>query len=260
MSYIITEENYQSISAIKEATKAKAMQNAVKDPIMDYASETIHIVGRSLFERFCADEDIDRRDVSSSYYGHAAFRNKSTIATVDVIYRIEYHYDCRNNNGSWSRISKGDYIFADGEILSASFYHSKAAADLSFFEDYRSYYTRLPNSWKKENPAPDRVGVITDKKIQAWLDWLRQRRDIYDGIENQKNAKVTEFLESVRNAAEHCEESRIGETSGSLRSNNLVFTYSISEGGYIHPQIKVDYKGEACLNTFLQMISGSYGK
>ncbi len=260
MNEIITKENYQSIAEIIATAKDMAKLNAEKGPNMNYAYERIHIVGHDLFMRFCEDRGIDYKSLYFGCYGHSELRNKSSIAKVETIYTVEYHYDGSTKTETWSNISKGSYVLVDGEILNASFYNSKTTADFSFFQDYRKYSDRLPNSWLIENPAPERVGVMTDKKVQAWLDWLRQRRDLYNEIENERNAKVAKFLESVRSAADKCSEVNIGETSGSLRSNNLVFTYQISDGGYIYPQIKVDHRGETSLNTFMQMIAGSYGK
>ena len=93
--------------------------------------------------------------------------------------------------------------------------------------------------------------------MQAWLDWLRLRRETYDAKVCAENDAVAAFLERVRAIDCGCKK-EIGEDRGYLVKNNIRFSYTIS-GRHVHTELKIDMPyGNDKLSDFLQMIAGEY--
>lgn len=253
MSYIITGKNYGDIKKMMREVRYQA--EASTDRFHRYASEHLYIIGEDLFNLFCHDYGVEKLPSVSAIDGR--LKNNSTIAEVVAIYYTEYNYYADSASGSFDRVWRQAGIIVDGEILLASFYRRETTAQLSFLDDKRIYHQGLPYKWEEQNPHPNQVGLLTDKKVQAWLDWLRLRRDTYDAKVNAENDAVAAFLERVRAIDCGCKK-QIGEDRGYLVKNNIRFSYTISDR-YVRTELKIDNQyGDDKLSDFLKMIAGEY--
>lgn len=251
---IFTEENFHDISKMMEEVRQNAVNS--KDEFHRYDYERLCIMGDELFERFCQEYHYDMKP---SWWGmnEQSLKNKSTIAEIVTCYHIEYHYDARSESSSWDRDSKCLCVKIDGEYLHAWFYKSKAA-EFSFLNDARDYRKVLPYNWEEEHPEPNRASELTDKKVQAWLDWLRLRRLTYDTAKNERDNNVAKFLERVKIASSMYEKYDIRDDGGYIEANNIKYRYTISDG-VIHEEIKLakNYH-EDTLAAFIKMSTGKY--
>lgn len=257
MKKIFTEENYADIKKMVAKVERQAKEST--DPFHMSSYENIYVVGDELFKRFCNDylgnED---RSVSWWFSYSQQLKNDSTIAEVKTVYFIEYHFDANGGGGSWDRPSKFLSVFIDGEILRPYFGRNDKAADFSFLEDKRDYYHKMPYRWGDDNPAPNKCGQLTDKKIKSWLDWLRLRRDTYDKIVNDENDKVSKFLDKVKLLDHPGLKKDVSDTRGKLVMNNIKYSYTISDG-HIHEELAIDkpYDNDK-LSAFFRMATGTY--
>ena len=251
MDRIITESNFHSLSEILEEVKKRANENKCGSAI-----DRFYFVGTELFERFCKGQGLNI--TPAWWWGKEnSLTNKSSIAEVVTVYYTDYYYDSQSDRQSWDRASKFLGVRINGEILRASFYKSNAA-DFSFLADMRDYYHKMPYKWEENNPSPNKASLLTDKKIQAWYDWLCIRRKVYDDLKNEQDDNIKKFLERVR-SVKNCD-AHIGDTSGRITKNNIRYSYKI-DNGTIWEEIAIDKPyGDDKLSTFLLMIDGKYDK
>ena len=80
---------------------------------------------------------------------------------------------------------------------------------------------------RDEIEAPNKIGVLSTKKIQ---DWILYHEKIYNGIKqisDDNTAKIDDFLKSIEPLPFTY---RDGKNRGEIVKNNIAFGYSISEG------------------------------
>ncbi|NPV13297.1 MAG: hypothetical protein HPY57_16170 [Ignavibacteria bacterium] len=124
----------------------------------------------------------------------------------------------------------------------------------SFRKKYHFYYDENfenVSSWSieeitKKFKAPKKVGVLTTKKIEAWIKY---NQDIYLALkaENEKRSdEITKFLESIKGENVRWFDNN---KSGEIIKNGIKFTFRI-ENGYVTQNIEVYYKVPNTLEAF----------
>ena len=125
-----------------------------------------------------------------------------------------------------------------------------------FQEELRPY---LPYGWEKSNPAPNKVGTITDAKLNEWIKWLNKRRGVAQAICNERTAGVQAFMARINQMdPTQYDKFKISANEGTIVKNGLEYKFIFEEGGHIHQQIKVHYSAHNDLDTFLKMIAGTF--
>lgn len=159
------------------------------------------------------------------------------------IYHIFY---CYLYNGRYYQISRGrNYA---GRV-------SELDNDSDLFRNY------LPYDWDEKNPEPNKIGVVSDRKMNDWAEYLNRRYNTAVEIRDNKDNIIAEFWKSI-NALNPAQYDRfvvsqdLGE--GEIVKNGLRFRFKIEQGGYINQKIDVYYMSGNTLDTFAQMIRGEY--
>ncbi|UKK52705.1 hypothetical protein [Prevotella sp. E2-28] len=248
MEKIFTIENISELANLMDeiAALAKSRKDYCYKSFLivgDDAAEYANVYGFSKPNHTCA-------------YSNGKLKGGSEDAVIQNAYYSEYYYDARNGSSGFSSLHKTTLVRYKGEFLEPNFCYGTTAT-LHIVFDTRIYHEKISAQWKQEHPEPNRVGTLTDRKIEEWYNYLTSRREEYDRVVNEETATITKFLAQVREVAAYCKDARIGDTQGQLRANNLVFSYSISKG-YINKEIKVDYRGSNTLETFTKMIKGEF--
>ena len=103
----------------------------------------------------------------------------------------------------------------------------------------------------KVEKAPNKVGVLSAKKISDWVEYLSKGHDVLVKESAIRGAKVDAFLVRINKI----KGVRFGDDSmsGEIIRNGLVLKFEISNCGYISQKIKVRYTIENNLDSFLKL-------
>ena len=117
----------------------------------------------------------------------------------------------------------------------------------------------LPYGWEKENPAPNKVGTITDAKLNEWIKWLNKRRGVAQDIFSKRTEGVQAFMARINQMnPTQFDKFKVSMNGGTIVKNGLEFTYKIEKGGYISQTIKVHYSAGHDLDAFLNKAAGTF--
>ncbi len=249
MEKIFTIENISELASLMDETAKLAKSDEGK-----YCYKRFLIVGDDA-AKYASVYGFSKTNYTYAY-SNGELKGGSENAVILNAYYAEYHYDARNDSSGFSNAHKTTLVRYKGEYFEPYFLHGTTAI-LHIVFDVRPYHEKISAQWSQEHPEPNKVGTLTDKKMEEWYNYLTLRREEYDRVVNKEKDAIAEFLAQVREASAYCKEASIGDTQGYLRSNNLVFSYSISHG-YISKEIKVDYRGNNTLETFMKMIKGEF--
>ena len=106
--------------------------------------------------------------------------------------------------------------------------------------------------YQNKNERPQKVGKATPKKLQSWVDYLKNERAERSGHKKSIDEKIESFLGTVRNVQgmEICD----NETRGRMTKGGLEYTFSIDKkSGYIRQNIEVYYSVDKSVESFLKM-------
>jgi hypothetical protein len=115
-------------------------------------------------------------------------------------------------------------------------------------------YERADNftDYQNKNERPQKIGKATPKKLQSWVDYLKNERAERDSYKDSIDEKIENFLETVRNVQGM--EIWDNETRGNIVKGGLEYTFSIDKkSGYVSQNIKVHYSVGGDIETFLKM-------
>ena len=131
-------------------------------------------------------------------------------------------------------------ISYDGTFFGLLDTYKKTTFELGYLIDTRDYYNRL-YGYSEKNPMPQRVGTLTDKKLQQWSEWLKARANTYDEKVSRDVCEIKKFLSEIRLLAEKYPHkyNRVTDERGQIIHNNLCFSYKIRYGR-IDKEIKIE--------------------
>lgn len=263
MKYIIiNSENFADIEKVQESARVEIMKRYAVDQFDNYAHGDFAVMGEKALqmfrEKYGYKLDGDRDEMKTDGKTRAKF-----IPYIS----ISYYYDARDGGRGgltniYDRQNIGLLVEFDGVLMySYNFDRKGAARGFYLFNDQTDYNKYLPYNWENENPKPNYVGTMTDKKAAAWVEWLRARKATADSEKARREGKVSAFLEKVRGFdTSKCKDFRISDKSGYFVRNGLRYTYEISDAGTISENIRVDssYLMESRLDAFSKMAEGNY--
>jgi hypothetical protein len=115
-----------------------------------------------------------------------------------------------------------------------------------------SYYQK--NDIIESFEAPNKIGVLSTKKIQQWIDYINLYVAEIRRKDNEYSDKVALFLESLKGEAVkwYSENKR-----GAIYKNGLRYEFNI-DNGYIDEKITLEYFGGQNLELFKQLSDNKY--
>jgi hypothetical protein len=132
------------------------------------------------------------------------------------------------------RVQDGRYFEMVDVVLERDTIRIEVSYRDKFYTITSSDYSNFKNmsNWDRRKirddvEAPNRVGVLSTKKIQ---DWIIYHENIYNkvkAISEENTAKIDDFLKSIEPLPFTY---RDGKNRGEIVKNNIRFSYSISEG------------------------------
>ena len=106
--------------------------------------------------------------------------------------------------------------------------------------------------YQNKNERPQKIGKATPKKLQSWVDYLKNERAERDSYKDSIDEKIENFLGTVRNVQGM--DILDNETRGGMIKGGLLYTFSVDKkSGYINQNIEVHYSVERDIETFLKM-------
>lgn len=117
----------------------------------------------------------------------------------------------------------------------------------------------LPYGWEKENPAPNKVGTITDAKLNEWIKWLNKRRGVAQAVYNERTEGVSAFMARINQMdPTQFDKFKVNPNGGEIVKNGLEYNFKVEPDGHIREKIEIHYRTHSNLDTFLKMIAGTY--
>ena len=243
MKYIIIKSgNFSDIEKVQADAKVRKDASYKIDAFDNYAHGTFAIIGADAVSMFC-------EKYGFSFSGNDTIKTDGkTKAEIIPYITPSYYYDARDGGRGgitdiYTHSKIGCLVKYNGVILEHYKKHYNSdARGFYLFNDETDYNKYLPNNWENENPRPNYVGVITDKKISDWVNWLNARKNAAESAKMAANNKVSAFMEKIRAFdVSGCTEYQINEKHGYFVRNGLRYSYEIGESGYISESIKIDY-------------------
>lgn len=187
-----------------------------------------------------------------------------TKAEIIPFITVSYYYDARYNGGGLTDIHTysniGCLVNYNGVLLEPfKLHYNKEMFAFRLFNDNTDYNTYLPYNWGKENVSPNNVGTMTDKKLDSWVNWLKNRKLAALNAKDSANNKVNNFLAKIREFdVNEFSDYKITDKSGYFVKNGLRYSYQINNAGYISEKIELAYitTNFNTLDKFKLMIQG----
>lgn len=259
---IITAENYSDIERIKRQVKNRVAQAMKTDRFNDYATEFLSIQGREAIERFAAEYNIG--EITFSEFPTDGKTRARLVPHIEG----HYYFNARGEGSDGMRDFSAYYgvrnlVEFDGLLLWPSMERNKSTCTFCILNDCTDYRTYLPYDWENKNPAPQRVGTLTDKKMQQWHDWLLARREAAQQEMASREDEVQAFRRRIAAIdPATCQRYDVREYQGEIVRNGLCFSWKIIEG-HVEQKIEVHYAtgwrdGKDKLKCFSEMCEGKY--
>ena len=248
---IITSKNFEKIETLSKS-KINEIDECYKLNSFDnYGVINFIVMGENALQMFR-----EKYGAKLNRYAEPIKTDGKTTAKLIPYFLPEFYYDARD--GHHGLTNYNDYteiqylIEFNGVLLDTRNYGGKTAR-LFLFNDTTDYRTYLPHEWENENEEPQKVGVLTDKKLKAWYDYLTSKKAAAENEKNRRENKVTLFMERIKSVdTSKFEESFISEKSGYFISGGLRYSYTIVNG-YISENLEIYYKCKKNLDSFLNM-------
>lgn len=156
---------------------------------------------------------------------HIIPKNKSSVQFTPL-YEIEAYYDREIGKSVFFPAKKTYSITFEGRELFI-YKVSGNLCNISLNGDQRDYYN-YSHILSGIGALPNNVGVLTDKKVREWVEWLDKRAAAYDAAIAKENEEVALFLAEVRKIdPSTCHRCDIGEKSGVVERGGIRLSYRI---------------------------------
>lgn len=139
--------------------------------------------------------------------------------------------------------------------------YSEYNKQYNFYLDYQLPFVRF-ETYKEvaeKFTAPQNVGVLTAKKIKAWVDYLIKIYEELVVISAERVAKVNAFEAlMVKNGANIRKDANYDTFSGSIIKNGIEFEFEVYNEGYISQKVSIHYSVDNSLEAFLKLSDNKY--
>lgn len=253
---IITLANFEEINTSLESLWEKAKNESCT------MSDTLAIFGRDTIEKYLREYDPEG-NVNFTTVSNLKTDGKTRAELVPYIYiELNCNYWNKTKHAVKQRIYYArNLVLFDGQIYSIYTGNKSAGAVTLFADDYNYYKDYLPYRWEEQHPAPQNIGTITDKKMIAWAEYLKQKRAAADQVFNGKqNAAAVLRSKLAALDGSKFDYIKINDKSGQIIKNGLEYHFEITESNTIIEHIEVYYRTPQNIESFLQMIAGNYNK
>jgi hypothetical protein len=140
------------------------------------------------------------------------------------------------------------HVIYDGYIMRPYCRYNEKSFELFNLYEMADYST----DYRNKNERPQKIGKATPKKLQSWVDYLKNERAERAAYKKSIDEKVENFLGTVRNVQGM--DIWDNETRGRMTKGGLEYTFSIDKkSGYIRQNIEVHYSAGKDIETFLKM-------
>ena len=251
---IIKAQNFADIENMCTEKRASVLNSYAVDRWANYGVVNFCVLGEDALQMFR-----DQYGAKLNRYAAGLKTDGKTSAKLLPYFTPEYYFDARRDASGlvgYNDSTEIKYLIEfDGVLF--DYYMSGKTAKLYLYNDTTDYYNYLPYNWDKINPAPNNIGVITDKKLSDWKTYLLNRKNTAEAEKNRRENSAAAFLAKIK-SFDHsgCKTYQIGETSGRIVCNGLEYTYNIANG-VVNEKISVHYSAGK-FDSFVKMINGEF--
>jgi len=256
-------ENYSELKKIMAETKATAAARFAEDKWSAQASTYLAILGEDTIRRFAADFQATKTEFATPIKTDGKTRAKLIPFAFG---EYSYYFSKDGSNGKFVNFDSWNghesLIEFDGVLLWPC--HTRTATrDFTLFNDNTDYRNYLPYGWEKENPEPNKVGTLSDKKMAEWTNYLLAKKKAAENEKEMRENGVANFLARIAEIPEsECQRKEVREFGGEIIRNGLCFSWKISNG-VVYQEMKVHYTTgwrdkKDTLTCFNEMAVGKY--
>lgn len=267
MNYkLFTIENLSDIESVLQQAKECAEKRHAESGYNAQSLERIVILGEEAIDAFCKKYNVKK----DKYANPLKTDGKTSAEIIPYIdgecgYTVSHGGEVNryfSNFGCWRGITS---MVKFDETLMVWFDAKEQGkpARWCIFNDNTDYYNYLPYGWREENPEPNKMGTITDKKAREWKNWLTAKRQAALNERDRREGAVVTFMKRIGKIDKNnCQRYNVGETSGEIIRNGLCFSWTISNG-VVSQKLDVHYTtawrdGKDKLDAFNEMCAGKY--
>jgi len=146
-------------------------------------------------------------------------------------------------------VSIGDIIVSPHNYLKKyAFYHKRE--HLKYVDPYNNYGLK----------HPFKVGVLSKKKVQAWLDY---EIAVFEKQKKESSSKIEKIQKYMKKAEKagfgwQCINEREGYYHTALIKNGIEMSIDIESLGYISKKIRLHYSVDASIESFISLSQNKY--
>lgn len=237
----------------------------------DYAEVGFYVIGDDLFkmveDNFPMLKGVVRECTwSGEKKKIASLKEKSKLTIGEFV--NSYRFQLYNSNGTVG-VSHDCYVQTvlrlNYEFFLRPYFASAPSnmrAEFFIFNDDRDYSSYLPYNFDKENPHPNAMGSLTDKKLKEWAIYLAEKAKLHDTEKMRRENSVEALINMLHNTIdeEKCDRFEISDIGYNgareivIVANNLKLTYKVHSNNTYWADIDFDKKYPySPLEMFLNM-------
>lgn len=129
-----------------------------------------------------------------------------------------------------------------------------------FSDSLLQYQEQVHHTITFDEAEPNGVGVPTERKLDAWREYLTRKSAFYKERYEKNQAQINDFLSSIREYDERGEVKwRKDRKSGEMIKNGIEYTFSIEyETGHVYEHLKLHYLVSSNLANFIKLSDNSF--
>jgi hypothetical protein len=181
---------------------------------------------------------------------------EESAAQISLYYPAEARHEFSQNTYEYSRVIV-QYCLIDVEVI---VYKGKYEFICSSLKELTNTNRNTIEEIQKTITEPNKIGVLTEKKIKQWLEYWYEVYKMALVINNENKAKEETFREQlkIREQNGYKIQWRFGDNkAGTIIFGGLLYEFKINPT-YISEKISVHYETSSTLESFCSLADNKY--
>jgi hypothetical protein len=191
-------------------------------------------------------------DIQNNWHKSRLLSNKELVDNIKKFYPCDCLVDIYTKTNTIESIR----IFLINDIckIQISFDTYRKKYNIFSNENYKNLSNYDLSNISRKYKEPNNIGVLTTKKIEAWVKYIQDIHNECIIKNNQLTNEVDSFLDSIKNENVKWWDNN---TSGEIIKNGIVFRFKI-EKGYVSKKIEIHYSVGNELEVFKKLSNNNF--
>lgn len=192
----------------------------------------------------------------NEYHTKSLLESKATLDEISKFYPVKAEVTLLEHSDNTFSL---DYVnmFLTNDVcrIGIKFDSYRKKYSIYCHENYKNVDFYKISNIKEKFTAPKNIGVLTTKKIGAWVKYIQDVHIECVKLDNELTNGVDAFLKSIEGEDVRWFNSK---TQGEIVKNGIKFSFKI-EKGYVSKKIEVHYSVNSDLETFKKLANNRLG-